>query len=66
MLALDTGFTPDVPTGEGLLAFSTLEEAVAGVDALRSDYGRHRRAARELVEAVFESDRVLSRLLSCL
>lgn len=66
VLALDTGFTPDVPTGDGLLAFSTVEEAVAGVDALRSDYGRHRRAARELADEVFESDRVLSRLLSCL
>jgi hypothetical protein len=66
VLALDTGFSPDVPTGEGLLAFSTLDEAVAGVDGLRTDYGRHRRGARELAEQIFDSDRVLSRLLSCL
>lgn len=66
VLALDTGFSADLPTGDGLLAFSTLEEAAAGVDALRSDYERHRRAARELAEDRFDSDRVLSRLLSCL
>ena len=66
VLALDTGFSEDVPTGDGLLAFSTLAEAVDGVEALRGDYGRHRRAARELAEDVFESDRVLSGLLSCL
>lgn len=67
VLALDTGFSADVPPGEGLLAFSTVEEAAAGVDALRTDYGRHRRAARALAEEVFDSDRVLSRLLlSCL
>jgi hypothetical protein len=66
VLALDTGFAAEVPTGEGLLAFSTLEEAEAGVDALRSDYVRHRRAARALAEDVFESDLVLTRLLSCL
>ncbi len=66
VLALDTGFGAEVPTGEGLLAFSTLDEAAAGVDALRSDYARHRHAARELAGEVFESNRVLSRLLSCL
>ena len=66
VLALDTGFSRDVPTGEGLLAFSSVDEAVAGVDAMRSGYARHRRAARELAEDVFESDHVLSRLLSCL
>jgi hypothetical protein len=66
VLALDTGFSPNVPAGEGVLAFSTLEEAEEGIDALRSHYGRHRRAARELAEELFESDRVLSGLLSCL
>jgi hypothetical protein len=46
VLALDTGFGADIPTGEGLLAFSTVDEAVAGVAELRGGYERHRRAAR--------------------
>jgi hypothetical protein len=66
VLALDTGFSPDVPSGEGLLAFSSLDEAAGGVEELRTHYGRHRRAARELAEDLFESDLVLTRLLSCL
>jgi hypothetical protein len=66
VLALDTGFEPDIPTGAGLLAFSTVEEAVGGGDDLRGDYERHRRGARALAEDLFDSDRVLGRLLACL
>ena len=66
VLALDTGFGADVPTGEGVLAFATVDEAQAGVEALRGGYERHRRAARSLAEDVFDSDRVLARLLECL
>ncbi|HTN25894.1 MAG TPA: hypothetical protein VL120_18035 [Solirubrobacteraceae bacterium] len=66
VLALDTGFAADIPTGAGLLAFTTVDEAAAGVDELRGGYARHRRAARALAEDVFASDRVLGRLLACL
>ena len=52
------------PLGEGLLAFSTLEEAVAGVEAIRARSPRaHAAAARELAEEHFDSDQVLARLL---
>ncbi|HWH96598.1 MAG TPA: hypothetical protein VNT03_22235 [Baekduia sp.] len=66
VLAVDTGFAADVPTGDGVLAFSTLDEAVAGVQELRARYPHHRRAARELAEDIFASDHVLERLLACL
>lgn len=66
VLAVDTGFAADVPTGDGLLAFATLDEAVAGVQELRTRYAHHRRAARALAEDVFAADRVLGRLLACL
>ena len=33
------------PLGEGLLTFSTLDEAVAGVEEIAGDYDRHARAA---------------------
>ena len=66
VLALDTGFAADIPTGDGLLSFATADEAVAGVEALRGGYEHHRRAARTLAEDVFASDRVLGRLLACL
>lgn len=66
VIAQDTGFGSWLPTGEGLFAFSTADDVAAAVDALRADYPRHRRAARELAEAVFDSDRVLPELLACL
>ena len=59
----DTGILELYPTGEGLLAFSTVDEAVARVEAVAADYRRHARAARELAEQVFDSDLVLSELL---
>lgn len=63
VLAQDTGFRDRYPTGEGLLAFSTLEEAVEGVEEIAADYERHSRAARAIAEDFFDSDKVLSRLL---
>jgi hypothetical protein len=59
----DTGFSHVLPTGQGLFGFSTMDEAVAAVDAINSDYQRHSRAASELARAYFDSDLVLTRLL---
>lgn len=59
----DTGFSRVLTTGEGLFAFSTLEEAEAGIEAIVSDPERHGDAARELVREYFDSDKVLRRLL---
>jgi hypothetical protein len=63
VLAQDTGFRSIYPTGEGLFAFSTTEEAAAGAEAISSDYQRHASAARGLAEEYFDSDKVLTRLL---
>jgi hypothetical protein len=63
VLAQDTGIRDLYPAGEGLLTFSTLEEARAGAEEICSDYGRHARAARALAESCFDSDKVLSHLL---
>jgi hypothetical protein len=63
VLAQETGFSDVLPVGEGLLAFATMEELLAGLAEVRSDYHRHRRAARVLAEEQFESGRVLTALL---
>ena len=44
----DTGFSAHLPTGEGLIAYTSLEEAVAGLEVVTCDYPRHSRAAREV------------------
>jgi len=63
VLAQDTGLKNLYPVGEGLLAFTTLEEALSGVEELSRDYTRHARAARAIAEDYFDSDKVLRRLL---
>lgn len=60
----DTGFGKILPTGEGLFAFSTLEEAVAAFEALATDPDRHRRAARAIAREYFAAELVLARLLA--
>jgi hypothetical protein len=63
VLVQDTGFTQTLPTGEGLLAFRTLEDAAEGARQIAADYERHSRSARRVAEEEFDSDRVLTRLL---
>lgn len=63
VLAQDTGFSRNYPVGEGLLAFTTLEEAQAGVAEICGHCGKHGRAARAIAEEHFDSDKVLGRLL---
>jgi hypothetical protein len=64
VLAQDTGIRGLYPIGDGLLVFSDLEEARAGIERLEQDYPRHARAARKIAEDYFDSDRVLGDLLS--
>jgi hypothetical protein len=66
VVAQDTGFPSWLPTGDGLFAYSTTDEAAAAFDEIERDYAHHRHAARELAETVFASDRVLTELLECL
>ena len=63
VVAQDTGFGRRLPSGEGLLAFTTAEDFVAAVAALERDYERHRAAAREIAVEHLDSDRVLAALL---
>ena len=63
VLAEETGFSDLIPVGEGLFAFETIEEILAAIGKLRADYPRHARAARDIAEALFNSDLVLGRLL---
>jgi hypothetical protein len=60
----DTGFSEIIPTGEGLFAFSDLDEAARGIESVEKSYAQHQRAARELTRTHFASDVVLGELLS--
>jgi hypothetical protein len=62
-LVQDTGFGRNYPVGEGLVAFRTPEEALAGAGRIGHDYEEHCRAARTLAEEYFDSDKVLGRFV---
>jgi hypothetical protein len=58
-----TGFEDHVPAGKGFLTYSTVEEAVAAVDAVNSDYRAHCEAARRLAEERFDGTMLLAEML---
>jgi len=60
----DTGFPAYIPTGPGLHAFTTPENAVAALAAIRGDYAGACRHAREIAETHFRAERVCERLLA--
>jgi hypothetical protein len=63
VIAQETGWSSSYPAGEGLMAFSTPDQAAAAVEAVFSDYQKHALAAREIALHYFDSDLVLSGLL---
>ncbi len=64
VITQDTGLANLYPCGKGLLAFSSMDEAVAALEAVEHDYEAHCAAARALAESHFDSSRVLQRLLN--
>jgi hypothetical protein len=59
----DTGWTAHLPSGDGLLAFTNVDEAVAGIERINADYDRHARRALEIAREYFDAARILPRLL---
>jgi hypothetical protein len=65
-LVQDTGVGEGLPRGEGLLSFSTLDEAAAAAERIVADYPAQSEAAREIALARLDSDVVLGRLLAAI
>jgi hypothetical protein len=63
VITQDTGFGKFLPTGKGLFAFQTMDEVLAAIDAIESDYEAHSSAAREIATAYFDAEKVLASLL---
>jgi len=62
-LVQDTGWSAHLPQGEGLLGFSSPDEALAGLEAINRDWSRHARRAREVAAEHFDAARVLPKLI---
>jgi hypothetical protein len=60
----DTGFSDDLPCGEGLFAFRTIDDAAAALQEIERDYRRHCLAARRIAEEYFDARRVIGRIVA--
>jgi hypothetical protein len=63
VITQETGFSKFLPTGKGLFGFDTINDVLAAVDAIESDYEGHCRAAREIAEDFFDAERVIGSLM---
>jgi hypothetical protein len=60
----ETGWSDHIPAGDGLLAFSTLDEAVDAIADINDHYAEHQAAARALAEQFFDARKVCQDLLT--
>jgi hypothetical protein len=63
VITQDTAFGNVRPTGTGLFAFSTLDDALATVDAVSGQCEGHCRAARETAAEYFDAEKGLVSLM---
>jgi hypothetical protein len=60
----NTGPSAYFPDGNGLFRFSSVEQAAMAIEAINGSYLHHCKAAREIAEAYFDSQKVLQELLN--
>jgi hypothetical protein len=63
VIVQDTGIGRVVPTGEGLLVFQDIDDAVAAFEDIDAAPDRHAKAALDLADGVFRAETVLAQLL---
>jgi hypothetical protein len=62
VITQDTGFGKFIPVGEGLFAFTTLDEILAALQSINSNYQKHSQTARAVAEEYFAAEKVLTKL----
>ncbi len=63
VITQETGFSKYLPTGKGLFGFRTMDDILAAVDTIESDYPGSCRAAREIAAECFDAEKVLGSLM---
>jgi hypothetical protein len=62
-LVQDTGWSEHLPSENGLIAFSTVDEAIDGLQRIERDHAFHSAHATSIANEHFEASRVLPRFL---
>ncbi len=60
----ETGWSDHLPSGDGVIAFSTLDEAVDAIADINDHYAEHQAAARAIAGQYFEATKVCADLLA--
>jgi GT2 family glycosyltransferase len=63
VITQETAFSNSLPTGEGLFAFSTMDDILHAVEAINSNYPRHCRAATRIAREFMSHEVVLGKML---
>jgi hypothetical protein len=62
----DTGWSKFVPSGHGVIAFSTMDECVAALEEVNANPVKHRTAAYEIAREYVAADKVLPPMLEAI
>jgi hypothetical protein len=63
VITQDTAFGNHLPTGQGLFSFQSMDDILAALTAIESDYKRHSAAAYEVAAEYFAAERVLGDMM---
>jgi hypothetical protein len=63
VITQDTAFDRVLPCGRGLFAFGAMEDVLAALDAVRSNYSAHSRFAMDIATEYFGAEKVVRDLL---
>ena len=63
VITQETGFSKFLPTGKGLFGFSGMDDVLAAIDEIESDYEGNCHAAREIADEYFAAEKVVGSLM---
>lgn len=62
----ETGWSKSIPSGDGVIAFETMEQAITDLEDARAHYARHRDAAHAIARDYLAADRVLPAMIEAI
>jgi hypothetical protein len=63
VITQETGFSDVLPTGQGLFAWTGVDDVLAAMDRIDADPASARESARDIAREYFAADRVLADLI---
>lgn len=64
VITQETGFSKMLRNGKGLYGFTTMDDILAAVDAIESDYAGNVAAAREIADEFFGAEKVVAHMMT--